>query len=186
MHRRTFVRLLATTAAFAPTPLKLRRGLAGVLRAKAGDLALRRPPRYATRWAATGALVVLVGGLAGVVLLARPVLGQSDVRFAGAEFVVPSIVFAVSLAVAEEVAFRGALQGWLARSLGPWIAVLLAAAAYGLAWGVWLGAPFLGLVAGAAGMVLGATVVRTRTLAVALAWHAAFNVPLYVLIACRA
>ena len=41
------------------------------------------------------------------------------------------------------------------------------------------------LLAGAAGMVLGATVVRTRSLLVALAWHAAFNIPFFVFLACR-
>ena len=57
---------------------------------------------------------------------------------------------------------------------------------YQLAWGVLLGSPLLGVLAGAAGMVLGATVVRTRSLLVALAWHAAFNVPFFVFLACRA
>jgi uncharacterized protein len=161
-------------------------GLVGVLRAKAGDLALRRPPRYAMRWAVAGSVAILVVGLAGVILLAQPLLGASNARLDGAGFLVPSILFAASLAVAEEVAFRGALQGWLARSLGPWVAVLLASVVFGLAWGTWLGSPFGGVLAGAAGMILGATVVRTRTLAVALAWHAAFNVPLYLFIACRA
>ncbi len=42
-----------------------------------------------------------------------------------------------------------------------------------------------GVLAGAAGLVLGTTVVRTRTLMVPLAWHAAFYVPFYVFLACR-
>ncbi len=159
-------------------------GLAGVLGAKGSDLAARRPPKYAIRWALLGSAVILGGGLAGVIL-ARPLFGLPDVALGGVGFVLPSVVFALSIAVAEELAWRGAMQMWLAKTLGPWIAVLLASAVYGVAWGVFLGSPLLGLLAGAAGMVLGATVVRTRTLVVALAWHAAFNVPFYVFIACR-
>ncbi|HYO44712.1 MAG TPA: type II CAAX endopeptidase family protein [Candidatus Limnocylindrales bacterium] len=161
-------------------------GLAGVLGAKGGDLAVRRPPKYAIRWAAMGAAVILAGGLAGVILLARPLFGLPDVQLGGLGFVLPSVVFAVSVAVTEELAWRGAMQGWLAKTLGPWIAVLLQSAVFGVAWGVLLGSPLVGVLAGAAGMVLGATVVRTRSLVVALAWHAAFNVPLFAFLACRA
>lgn len=160
--------------------------LAGILGARGVDLGARRPPKYALRWAVTGGVVILVGGLAVVILLAQPVFGLPATDLGGLGFVLPSLIFAVSLAVAEEVAWRGALQGWLARTLGPWIAVLLASAVYGIAWGVGLGSPIGGLLAGAVGMILGATVVRTRSLAVALAWHAAFNVPFFVLVACRA
>ena len=35
-----------------------------------------------------------------------------------------------------------------------------------------------------AGLLLGATVIRTRSLVVPLAWHFAINVPLYAYIAC--
>ena len=161
-------------------------GLAGALGSKGGDIGARKAPRYAIRWAATGAVVILAGGLAGVILLARPVFGLPDVQLGGLGFLLPSVVFAISIALAEEVAWRGAMLGWLTKTLGPWIAVLLQAAVYGLAWGVLLGSPLLGMLAGAAGMVLGATVVRTRSLLVALAWHAAFNVPFFVFLACRA
>jgi membrane protease YdiL (CAAX protease family) len=160
-------------------------GLAGALGSRGGDVGARRPPRYAIRWAITGAIVILGAGLAGVILLARPVFGPPDVQLGGLGFVLPSGVFALSIALAEEVAWRGAMQGWLAKTLGPWTAVLLQSLVYGLASGVLLGSPLLGVLAGAAGMVLGASVVRTRTLLVALAWHAAFNVPFFVFLACR-
>jgi membrane protease YdiL (CAAX protease family) len=159
-------------------------GLAGLLGARGGDLALRRPPRYAVRWAATGAAAILAGGI-GVIPLARPLFGQAGVEIGDLAFLPPAIVFAVCVAVAEELAWRGAMQGWLARTLGPWIALLLQSAVYGISWGVLLGSPLPGVLAGAAGMVVGATVIRTRSLAVALAWHAAFNVPLFVFLACR-
>ena len=99
----------------------------------------------------------------------------------GLAFLLPASVFAVALAVSEELAWRGALQGWLGRTLGPWVAALAQAGVYGLAWGVALGSPLGGVLAAAAGLLLGATVVRTRSLVVPLAWHIAFNVPFYAL-----
>jgi membrane protease YdiL (CAAX protease family) len=158
--------------------------LAMVLHANTGDLALRRPPRYAVRWAALGAAAILGGGLVGLLLLGGPLFGVPDVDLGGIAFLVPASVFAVALAISEELAWRGALQGWLGRSLGPWAAALAQAGVYGIAWGVTLGSPLGGVLAAAAGLLLGATVVRTRSLAVALAWHMAFNVPLYAFIAC--
>jgi membrane protease YdiL (CAAX protease family) len=158
--------------------------LAMVMHAKAGDLAIRRPPRYAVRWAIVGAVAILGGGLVGVILLAGPWFGAPDVDPGGLGFLVPASVFAVALAISEELAWRGALQGWLGRTLGPWVATLAQAVVYGVAWGVALGSPLPGALAAGAGLLLGASVVRTRSLVVPLAWHVAFNVPLYVLIAC--
>jgi membrane protease YdiL (CAAX protease family) len=159
--------------------------LVGMLGARAGDLAIRQPPKYAIRWATFGGVVILAGGLAGVILLARPVFGLPDVKFEGLGFILPAALFALSLALSEELAWRGVLQGMLAKTLGPWVAVLLQATIYGVSWGVMLGSPLGGVLAGATGLVLGATAARTRTLMVALAWHAAFNVPFYVFLACR-
>jgi membrane protease YdiL (CAAX protease family) len=160
--------------------------LAMVLHGKAGDLAIRRPPRYAVRWAIVGAAAILGLGLVGVLLLVGPLFGAPDVDLGGLGFLVPASVFAVALAVSEELAWRGALQGWLGRTLGPWVAVLAQAGVYGIAWGVALASPVGGVLAAAAGLLLGATVVRTRSLLVPLAWHVAFNVPFYVFIACTA
>jgi membrane protease YdiL (CAAX protease family) len=160
--------------------------LAMVLHAKAGDLAIRRPPRYAVRWAILGAAVILGGGMVGVILVAGPLFGAADVDLGGLGFLMPASVFAVALAVSEELAWRGALQGWLGRTLGPWVAALAQAGVYGIAWGVALGSPLGGVLAAAAGLLLGASGVRTRSLLVPLAWHVAFNVPFYVLIVCAA
>lgn len=160
--------------------------LAGVLGSKAPDLGLRRPPKYATRWALVGGAVILGAGLAGVVLLARPAFGLPALDLGGIGFILPAILFAAAVATSEEIAWRGAMQGWLAKTLGPWIAVLTQSVLYGIAWAVLLGSPLGGLLAGTVGMVLGATVVRTRTIVVALAWHLAFSVPFYVFVACRA
>jgi membrane protease YdiL (CAAX protease family) len=169
--------------------------LAMLLSARPADLGLRRLPKYATPWAVVGFAAILLGGLAVVLvvgpLLARMGTGDTLVAVQGVDpqglgFVVPAVVFALAIAVSEELAWRGALQGWLARSIGPWPAVLTQAAIYGVAWGVLLGAPLVGIVAAASGAVLGATVARTRSIGVALAWHVAFNVPFYLVIACQA
>jgi membrane protease YdiL (CAAX protease family) len=158
--------------------------LAMALHAKAGDLAIRKPPRYAVRWAALGAVIILGGGLVGVILLAGPLFGVPDVAPGGLGFLLPASVFAVALAVSEELAWRGALQGWLGKALGPWPAVLAQAGVCGIAWGVAMASPLGAVLAAATGLLLGATVVRTRSLVVPLAWHIAFNVPFYVFIAC--
>ena len=119
-------------------------------------------------------------------LLARPAFGLPALDLGGIGFILPAILFAAAVATSEEIAWRGAMQGWLAKTLGPWIAVLTQSVLYGIAWAVLLGSPLGGLLAGTVGMVLGATVVRTRTIVVALAWHLAFSVPFYVFVACRA
>ena len=160
--------------------------LAMVLHAKAGDLAIRRPPKYAVRWAVLGAVAILGGGLVAVILLAGPSSWVPDGLAGGLGLLVPASVFAVALAVSEELAWRGALQGWLGRTLGPWVAALAQAGVYGLAWGVALGSPLGGVLAAAARACSSARrVIRTRSLVVPLAWHIAFNVPFYAYIACR-
>jgi membrane protease YdiL (CAAX protease family) len=159
--------------------------LALALRAKASDVAIRWPARYAVRWAVWGAVLIVVAGLAGMFLLVGRLWGGPGVRTDGVTFVVPAIVFAVALAVSEELAWRGALQGWLARTLGGWPAAVVQGAGYGVAWGAAMGSPLVGALAAAAGLALGAVVIRTRSLLVPLAWHVAFNVPLWVSIACR-
>lgn len=151
------------------------------------DIGLRTPPRYALRWAASGATVLLAGGLAAVVLLSGPLLDRS-LALDGISFVVPAVAWAIAVAVAEEVAWRGVLQGWLSRTAGAAPALVAQAVLYGVAWGVAAAAVLpgavVGVLAGLAAAILGALVLRTRTLWVGVAWHAAFNVPLFVLLAC--
>ena len=105
---------------------------------------------------------------------------------ASGAFLLPAALFAVARGVGEELVWRGALLRWLGRMIGLWPAVLGQAAVYGVAWGVGLGSPLSGVVAGAAGLLAGALVVRTRSLLVPVAWHVALNVSLYALLACRA
>jgi membrane protease YdiL (CAAX protease family) len=157
------------------------------LGATTADVGLRRPPRYARRWAAGGSAVLLGIGLTGVVLLSGPVL-ERPLDLGGVAFVLPAVGWAIAVAVSEELAWRGALQGWLTRTAGPGPALLVQAAVYGIAWGVFAPdvLPMLvaGVLAGVAGLLLGALAVRTRSIWTGLAWHAAFNVPLFVALAC--
>jgi membrane protease YdiL (CAAX protease family) len=160
--------------------------LAGLLRATAGDLAIRWPAKAAVRLAVTGAAILLGGGLAAVVVLSQPAFGFPALDLGGPAFLLPAVVFAIARGVGEELAWRGALLRWLGRMIGPWPAVVGQAAVYGVAWGVALGSPLWGVIAGAAGLLAGMLVVRTRSLLVPIAWHVALNVPLYALLACGA
>ena len=120
-----------------------------------------------------------------LMLLGGPLFGVDHVSVGGFAFLVPAVLFAVAVAVSEEVAWRGALQGWLGRLLGGFLGTLAQASLYGAWWGIALGSTLGGVIAGAAGLLLGAIVLRTRSVVVVIAWHAAFNVAFYVLMACR-
>ena len=155
------------------------------LKAKAADIGVRRPAPYAIRWAVMGGGAILAAGLAAVLFLLQPMAGGAAVTVDGVGFLLPGAVFAIALAISEETAWRGALQGWLSRLLGPFLAALAQAILYGISWGVALESTFAAVIAGAAGMLLAAVVIRTRSLLVVVAWHAAFNVASYLVLACR-
>jgi membrane protease YdiL (CAAX protease family) len=100
----------------------------------------------------------------------------------------PALVFAVSNATAEELAYRGALMRWLGPSLGLVGANLGQAVVFGLAH---TGADFVGPVAPTAvamilgGFVAGVIARRTGSLTVPIAIHAAADIPIYFFRACR-
>ena len=143
------------------------------------------PARYARRWAALGFVAVLVIGLAAAIVLVQPIVGGPAVTAGGIGVALPAALFAVAVAVSEEVAWRGAFLAWLGRLLGPFLAALSQSVLYGLSWGVVTGSTLGGVVAGAAGLFLAAVVIRTRSLLVVVAWHAAFNAAFYLVVACR-
>ncbi|MEI7742809.1 MAG: CPBP family intramembrane glutamic endopeptidase, partial [Chloroflexota bacterium] len=159
--------------------------LGNLLAVRRIDVGLRRPAKAAIRLAWTGGLALAVISVAGVLLFVRPAFGLPTLDTGGVGFLVPAILWSMATAIADEMAFRGALQLWLARTLGPWPAVLGQAAIYGVTWGVGEGSPVVGVLAACAALVLGSLVVRTRSLLVPLAWHAAFGIGLYALLACR-
>jgi membrane protease YdiL (CAAX protease family) len=127
----------------------------------------------------------LVGGTFGGVFFGSYTLDMSN----PAAFL-PAIVFAASNAMAEELAYRGAMRTWLAPGLGVVGANLAQAIVFGLSH---TGDDFVGVEAAiptAAAMVLlgligGIIARRTRSLSLPLAVHAAADIPLYFYWACR-
>jgi membrane protease YdiL (CAAX protease family) len=130
-------------------------------------------------------LSTLVGGTFGGVFFGSYTLDMSN----PAAFL-PAIVFAASNAMAEELAYRGAMRTWLAPGLGVVGANLAQAIVFGLSH---TGDDFVGVEAAiptAAAMVLlgligGIIARRTRSLSLPLAVHAAADIPLYFYWACR-
>ena len=121
--------------------------------------------------------------------LARPFVGDVEFRIEAAALV-PARLFAVSNGVMEEVTYRGLLQTGLARVVGPRAAIALQAVVFGLAHasgpevtaGGWL--LFLAMAAG--GVIAGAIAWRTRSLAIPIAAHVGFDLPIYLAFECPA
>jgi membrane protease YdiL (CAAX protease family) len=102
----------------------------------------------------------------------------------------PALLFAASNALAEELAYRGALRTWLAPSLGLTGANVAQAVVFGLAH---TGEDFVGIEAViptmlamvAIGFVAGIIARRTGSLTLPLALHAAADIPIYFYWACN-
>jgi membrane protease YdiL (CAAX protease family) len=102
----------------------------------------------------------------------------------------PALVFAASNALAEELAYRGAMRTWLTPSLGITGANLAQAVVFGLSH---TGRDFVGIegvlpVMAAmviVGFVAGIIARRTGSLTIPLAIHAAADIPIYLYWACR-
>jgi membrane protease YdiL (CAAX protease family) len=103
---------------------------------------------------------------------------------------VPAIVFAGSNALAEELAYRGAMRTWLVPSLGIVGANLAQAVVFGLAH---TGADFVGaqgaipvlLAMIVVGFIGGVVARRTNSLTLLIAIHLAADIPIYFYWACR-
>ena len=164
-------------------------------RASLRELGFHRGSRGVRAIAIVGLLVI-----APLALYAGTVVGDS--RFGGMLFgsytldlsqplaLVPALIFAASNALAEELAYRGAMRTWLVPSLGIMGANLAQAVVFGLAH---TGEDFVGLEAvipTMAGMVVvgflgGVIARRTGSLTLLLAIHAAADIPIYFYWACR-
>ena len=119
--------------------------------------------------------------------LAEPFFGPVALRAPGLLAVLPLLAGALANAVQEEVAYRGAWLGWDEIVLGPGLALLLQALAFGLAHG---GSDFTGpqapviLAVTAGGLVAGLIARRTGSLAIPIAAHAAADVPMILYAVC--
>jgi membrane protease YdiL (CAAX protease family) len=164
-------------------------------RASLRELGFHRGSRRVRAIAIVGLLVI-----APLALYAGTVVGDS--RFGNMLFgsyaldlsqplaLVPAHIFAASNALAEELAYRGAMRTWLVPSLGIMGANLAQAVVFGLAH---TGEDFVGLEAvipTMAAMVVvgflgGVIARRTGSLTLLLAIHAAADIPIYFYWACR-
>jgi membrane protease YdiL (CAAX protease family) len=154
-----------------------------------GALGLRRPSR---RVGAVALLAFLLAGPTGLVLgpwLAGPFFGPIGIDLTDPVAIVPASVFAVSNGLMEEIVYRGSLQAWTARSIGVPSGIVGQAIIFGLAHAAGPdvgGAPALLWAAMAGGgMVAGVLVWRTGSLAIPIAAHIGFDLPLYYGNACR-
>lgn len=159
-----------------------------LLGSTAADIGIRRAS-VASVAAALGALAA-VGVLATLIgpALAEPFFGPLPVRLGEPAALVPALLFAVANASMEETAYRGVLLRWLMRSHGPVLAMAVQAAAFGLAHGVgtdFSGSPLPVMAATAlGGLAFGAVALRTGSLLVPVALHAALDIPIYYANAC--
>ena len=165
-------------------------------RASLGELGFRRGSRTVRTIAIVGLL--LVGPIA---IYAATRLGESELggTFFGAYSpdlsqplaLLPALVFAASNALAEELAYRGAMRTWLAPSLGVLGANLAQALIFGLSHTGRDFVGFEGMVPVMVAMVVVAFVAgviarRTGSLTIPLAIHAAADIPIYLYWACQA
>jgi membrane protease YdiL (CAAX protease family) len=150
-----------------------------------------RPTGIGLGWPSREWLVASVGAVAvvgaGAALLgprlAEPFFGPISPPTADLRALVPAIVFALANATMEEVAYRGALLRWLAPSAGTVNALALQALVFGLAHGVgtdFIGSPLPVMAAtAAAGLLLGALALGTRSLLLPIAIHVALDIPVF-------
>ena len=119
---------------------------------------------------------------------ARPFFGTVHLQIVLAGAVAPAVLFAFANATLEEVVYRGVLLRWMERSIGTVVAILVQAAAFGLAH---TGTDFISspipvlATMFLAGILAGFIVKRTGSLVVPIIVHAAFDIPLYYSLACR-
>lgn len=158
------------------------------LRADRASLSLRLPGVRVAALAAVTALAV--GPLALLVAepLARPFFGEFHLQLGAIGALAPALLFALSNATMEELAYRGALQRWGARALGATGALLFQALVFGFAHS---GPDFVAsplpvlLTVTAGGLAAGLIVRRTGSLLLPIALHTAFDIPIYFYFACR-
>jgi membrane protease YdiL (CAAX protease family) len=158
--------------------------LAVLLRTRRASVGLRRPARRAVRNAIIGFGAFAIGGLVVVSILRGGVPVPPGDGSSRATFVVTVLLGAAAIAFAEELAFRGVVQHWLARTTGEWPAIVVQGVGYGL----WVAAvgwgPLVGVFAVGAGLIAGVITMRTNSILTVLAWHAGIAAPLLAGMVC--
>ena len=161
-----------------------------VLGADRASLSLRWPSRAITVLSIVVSVAIVPLALIVGPALAVPFFGPVPIELGVASAIFPALLLAFSNSALEEVLFRGAIQGWGARVLGPRGALILQAILFGL---VHVGPDFTNPLAAVpvliavviGGLIAGLIVRRTGSLLLPFAIHAALDVPLYYAVACR-
>jgi len=162
--------------------------VARAMGADRSQLPLGRPDRWLVGLAATAGFAIAPAALLLGEQAARPFFGAVHLQIALAGAILPALLFGVANASLEEVVYRGVLLRWTERYLGTMGAILVQAAAFGLAH---TGSDFivspLPVLATmfVMGILAGLIVKRTGSLLVPIIIHAAFDIPLYYSLACR-
>ena len=162
--------------------------LMGVLRVRPAAIWLRRPAVPVARLSVLGFFVAAPLGLLLSVAIARPYFGTFDLNISDPMALVPGLVFSLSNAIGEEVIYRGAFMAFAGRVIGLRSALVVQAAVFGVSHA---GAHFMGspipvvLAVGFGGYVAGLLTLKTRSLMMPIAVHAAIDLPVYVFFACR-
>jgi membrane protease YdiL (CAAX protease family) len=162
--------------------------LAWRLRASGAELGLARPSLRLTVISLVAAITVALASIGLGTTLAAPFFGTVELRLDDPAAVIPALVVAAASGAMQEVAYRGAMLGWLAPVIGVRTALLAQAVAFGAAHVgpdfVTSPLPVMAAVAGG-GLVAGYIVLRYRSLTFPATVHAGFDIPLYFVAACR-
>ena len=164
-------------------------GLVVVLRS--ADLRALVPFAMPSRRLAAGlVLITLLVALASIAIgpiIAQGWFGEFRLLFTPIALI-PALVFGLSNALAEEIAYRGVLRGGLVPALGAHGANVAQASIFALAHSgpdfTVSPLPVMALMFGGA-FVAGEIVRRTGSLIVPIALHAAFDLPIFLYWACR-
>ncbi|HYM52154.1 MAG TPA: CPBP family intramembrane glutamic endopeptidase [Candidatus Dormibacteraeota bacterium] len=159
-----------------------------LLGSSAGEIGFTRVSRTGIALALGALLAVGIVALYIGPAVAEPFFGPLPVALGNVSALVPALLFAIANASMEETVYRGVLLRWVMRSHGPLLAMGVQALAFGLAHGVgsdFAGSPLPVMAAtAAAGAAFGAIVLRTGSLLLPIALHAALDIPIYYANAC--
>lgn len=162
--------------------------VARLLGSSAGEIGIRGASRAGVALAVGGLLAVGIAAIFIGPAVAEPFFGPLPVALGNLAALVPALLFAIANASMEETAYRGVLLRWVMRSRSPAVAMAVQAAAFGLAHGVggaFAGSPLPVVAATAvAGLAFGAVALRTGSLLLPIALHAALDIPIFYANAC--
>ena len=162
--------------------------LGRVHRSSLAELGLRPLGRGEAALSLGGCAALGVLGLVIGPMVARPFFGELSFAVP-VPALVPALIFGVANGTLEEVAYRGALQGWLGRVAPLPLAIGLQGLVFGI---VHAGPEVVALLPlhialmTAVGVAGGLVVARTGSLAIPIGVHVGADVALYMGLACRA